>query len=249
MKKIVLLVCACSIALLTACSDTEIHDSFSAYRNQTAEQLYQSSKKDLQKDHPNRAVKKLEALNALYPFGAYAEQGLVNLIYAYYENDEADEALATADRYLRIYPRGAYSDYAYYMKGVIAFKQGFSWLQLKAGVNPAPRDLSNYKRAYLAFNLLVEYFPNSVYVPDALARMRYIRNLFAEKALGIAQFYYDHKAYLAAANRASEVVVHYDRSTYVVPALKLMIKSYDKLGMTVMANNTQKILDTNFPKQ
>lgn len=249
MKKWLLLLLGCAIVLLSACSSDEVHDSFSIYRNQTAEQLYHSAKMDLLKDHPNRAVKKLEALNALYPFGAYAEEGLVNLIYAYYENDDADEALATTDRYLRIYPRGKYADYVYYMKGVIAFKQGFSWLQLKAGIDPALRDLSNYKKAYLSFNLLTEYFPASPYVPDALARMRYIRNLFAEKNMNITEFYFKRKAYLAAANRASDVVVHYDRSPYVIPALKLMVKSYNKLGMTVMAHNTQKILNINYPKQ
>lgn len=241
------LMSGCLAVMVAGCSSNALHDSFSAYRNQTASDLYHSSKTDLQKDHPNRAVKKLEALNALYPFGAYAEDGLINLVYAYYENDNADEALATADRYLRLYPRGNYSDYAYYMKGVIAFKQGFSWMQRKAGINPAPRDSTNLKQAYLSFNQLVEYFPRSPYMPDALARMRYIRNLFAEKEMGIANFYYERKAYLAAANRASDVVVHYDRSPWVIPALTVMVKSYRKLGMTQMANNTLKIFQASYP--
>jgi outer membrane protein assembly factor BamD len=248
MKKIKSILCVvCLAAILSACSSNELHDSYSAYRNQTASQLYHSSKKDLIKDHPNQAVKKLEALNALYPFGAYAEDGLINLVYAYYRNDDADEAMATADRYLRLYPRGQYSDYAYYMKGVIAFKQGFSWLQRKAGVNPAPRDLSNLKTAYLSFNQLIETFPQSPYVPDAIARMRYIRNLYAEKEMGIAKFYYERKAYVAAANRANDVVVHYDRSPWVIPALTIMVKSYRKLGLTQMANNTLRIFQASYP--
>lgn len=235
------------LTLVSGCSSNTLHDSFSAYRTKTASELYQSSKQDLLKDHPNQAVKKLEALNALYPFGAYAEDGLINLVYAYYDNDNADEALAAADRYLRLYPRGQYSDYAYYMKGVIAFKQGFSWMQRKAGVDPAPRDLSNMKNAFASFNQLVETFPNSVYLPDAVARMRYIRNLFAEKEVTVAQFYYDRKAYLAAANRAADVVEHYDRSPYVINALSIMVKSYRKLGMTQMANNTLHIFQASYP--
>ncbi|HLB56501.1 MAG TPA: outer membrane protein assembly factor BamD [Coxiellaceae bacterium] len=245
MKKI-LLVCLLG-ALLSACSSSELHDSYSAYKKETSSQLYHESKKDLIKGHPNKAVKKLEALNALYPFGAYAEPGLINLVYAYYQDDEADEAMAAADRYLRLYPRGNYSDYAYYMKGVIAFKQGFSWMQRKAGVNPAPRDLSNLKTAYLSFNELVETFPQSPYVPDAIARMRYIRNLYAEKAVGIAKFYYENKAYVAAANRANDVVVHYDKSPYVIDALYIMVKSYRKLGLNDMANNTLKIFEASYP--
>src|SRR3990167_10788681 len=241
------LVSGCLAVMVVGCSSNKLHDSFSAYRSQTASDLYHSSKQDLLKDHPNRAVKKLEALNALYPFGAYAEDGLINLVYAYYENDDADAALAAADRYLRLYPRGNYSDYAYYMKGIIAFKQGFSWIQRRVGVNPAPRDLTNLKSAYLSFNELVTGFPTSHYVPDAIARMRYIRNLFAEKEIGIATFYYDKKAYVAAANRASDVVVHYNRSPWVIPALTIMVKSYRKLGMTEMADNTLKIFQASYP--
>jgi outer membrane protein assembly factor BamD len=133
------------------------------------------------------------------------------------------------------------------MKGVIAFKQGFSWMQRKAGVNPAPRDLSNLKTAYLSFNELVEEFPQSAYVPDAIARMRYIRNVNAEKEVGIAQFYYEHKAYVAAANRANDVVVHYNQSPWVINALTIMVKSYRKLGLTDMANNTLSIFQASYP--
>ncbi|OGT33135.1 MAG: outer membrane protein assembly factor BamD [Gammaproteobacteria bacterium RIFCSPHIGHO2_02_FULL_39_13] len=245
MKKLLLL--CCLVVVLCGCSSNSLQDSFKAYRNKTASELYHTSKKDLLDGHYHRAVKQLEALNALYPFGAYAEQGLINLVFAYYKDDEADEALATADRYLALYPRGSYSDYAYYMKGVIAFRQGFSWLQRKAGVNPAPRDLTNLKQAYLSFNELVQQFPTSSYVPDAIARMRYIRNLFAEKEVGIAQFYFDQKAYVAAANRASTVLEHYDRSPSVIPALVIMVKSYRQLGLTHRANNTMKIFQASYP--
>src|SRR3990167_10445565 len=204
-RKIAVLVLSSFLLLLSACSDKGIHDSYAAYRDKTASQLYHTSKNDLQHGHYNRAVKKLEALNALYPFGAYAEQGSVNLIYAYYKNDDADEAQAAADRYLRLYPRGNYSDYAYYMKGVVAFQQGYTWLQRKAGVDRSLRDLSNLKDAYMSFNQLVVEFPESPYVPDAILRMRYIRNLYARHNLDLAQFYYDKHAYVAAANRAQEV--------------------------------------------
>lgn len=245
MKK--LLVLLCLIGILCGCSSNAIKDDLSAYRNKTAQQLYDASKKDLKHGHYNRAVKQLEALNALYPFGAHAEEGFITLVYAYYENDDAEEALATADRYLALYPRGNYADYAYYMKGVIAFKQGFSWMQQKANIDRAPRDLTDMKHAYLSFNELIENFPESVYVSDAMVRMRYIRNLFAEQEVGIAQFYYDKKAYVAAANRATSVVEHYDRSPWVIPALKIMVQSYRQLGLTKMADNTMKIFEASYP--
>lgn len=250
MKKRALVFLGLSSALLAGCGgNTAIHDSFSAFRNQTASQLYHKSMVDLRKGHDRNAVKELEALNALYPFGAYAESGLINLIYAYYQDGDNEEALAVCDRYLRLYPQGQYADYAYYMKGVVSFYEGFTWLQRKAGVNPAPMDDSNLRESFEAFNQLVRNFPNSRYTNDALARMRYIRNLFAEKDLGIAQFYFDRRAYVAAINRASRVVEHYDGTPSMAPALKIMIRSYRKLGMNEKADQTQRILQASFPNE
>lgn len=233
--------------LLAGCSDKGINDSYSAYRDKTAAQLYQTGTANLKKQNYDSAAKNLEALNALYPFGAYAEEGQVNLIYAYYMNDDNDEALAIADRYLRLYPQGKYADYVYYMKGVIATGRGFTWVQKKLGVDPSTRDLSTYKDGYLAFSSLVRYFPNSQYVPDALIRMRFIRNILAEHELHIAQFYYERKAYVAAANRAKAVVEHYDGAPAVIPALALLIKSYRMLGLPTMAANTYAILQASYP--
>lgn len=233
--------------LLSACSNESVHDSYASYRTETAKDLYFAAKKDLQKGNDDSAVKKLEALNALYPFGAYSEEGSINLVYAYYENDNPDEALAAADRYLRLYPRGHYADYAYYMKGIVSLKQGLSWAQRKVGVALAPRDLTSVKEAYLAFNQLVETFPDSIYAPDAVARMKYIRNVFATKEVQTADFYYQRKAYVAAINRANGVVEHYNQSPSVIPALAILVKSYRKLGMTAEANNTLKVFQASYP--
>ena len=55
-----------------------------------------------------------------------------------------------AERYVRLYPRGKYVDYAYYMKGYVGFRHGFTYLQRKFGSDPASRDLTDKKQAFLA---------------------------------------------------------------------------------------------------
>lgn len=247
MKKILLSLLGAAVLFLAACSNEAIHSSYANYANKTAEQLYIESKTDLKKEKYDHAVKTLEALNALYPFGPYSEEASINLIYAYYKNDNPDSAMAAADRYLRLYPQGHYADYAYYMKGVVALRQGLTWAQRKAGVALWPRDLDNAKTAYASFNELVTAFPDSVYTPDAILRMRYIRNIFAKRDATTAEFYYERKAYVAAINRASSVVEHYNHSPEVINALAIMVKSYRKLGMTTKANNTLKILQASYP--
>lgn len=232
---------------LAGCGAQSIHDSYSAYHNKTASELYHSALTHLKKGHEDKAVKELEAQSALYPFGAYAEEGMVTLIYAYYKNDDNEEALATVDRYLRLYPTGQYADYALYMRGVIGFKRGLTWMQKKAGVSPAPRDLTHLKKSFLAFNELTLDFPKSRYLEDALIRMRYIRNIIAQKELDNADFYYQRRAYVAAANRASDVVKHFNGAPAVIPALDIMVKSYRHLGLNSLADNTLKIFQASYP--
>lgn len=245
MKKLLLIVSL--IIFLAGCASDGIDDSFSAYRHKSAATLYHDSIKQLQKKNYEDAAATLEALNGLYPFGQYAQQGLVNLMYAYYKDNELEESLAVADRYIALYPRGKYSPYIYYMRGVINSNRGYTWLQRKFGVNQATRDTTNLKRAFLAFNQLIRIYPDSKYVHDAKLRMQYIRNLLAEKEVGIANFYFERKAYVAAVNRATNVVEHFDKTPSVIKALNILVKSYRALGLHKDANNTLRIFQASYP--
>ncbi len=50
------------------------------------------------------SANQLEALDSRYPFGAYSEQVQLDLIYAYYKNDDLALGLATISRFLRLNP-------------------------------------------------------------------------------------------------------------------------------------------------
>jgi outer membrane protein assembly factor BamD len=247
MKKILLLLpLVFGILLLTSCSKGSFSD-FSAYKGYSDKQIFNSAEHHLAHHDYGRAVKDLEALDATYPFGPYAQQGQLDIIYAYYMNDDDASALASADRYIRLYPRDNHVDYAYYMKGLIDFNLGLTWLQKLAASDPAPRDLTNKKQAYLAFDQIVTLYPNSIYAPDSALRMAYIRNLVARKEVLIAKFYMRRKAYVAAANRAAFVVQHFDRSPEVVTALAILVKAYRKLHLQHSANQTLSVLAASYP--
>ena len=118
-------------------------------------------------------------------------------------DEQPDMALASVDRYIRLYPRGKNVDYALYMKGLIQYNEKLTWLQRKFKVDVASFDVSDNESAFGAFAELVRSYPNSVYAADALARMKYLRNVFARHEMIIARYYYDRHAYVAAVNRAS----------------------------------------------
>ena len=245
MKKLLLIVAAALV--LSACGTSPYKDDLAPYRHETSRQLYTGAEKSLSKGDYKKAVKQLEALDAIYPFGAYARQAQLDIIYAYYKNDDQLSATVAADRYIHLYPQGPDVDYAYYMKGMVAYRQGMTWLQKLVGSDPSERDMSHMTSSFAAFNELVKRFPNSRYRNDSILHMSYIRNMVAKHYMATGEYYFKRKAYVASANRALTVVQHFQGSPEVIQALALAVKSYQKLGMTQKADLYYGLLSSNYP--
>ncbi len=244
-KTLCLVIFSVLLLALAGCSGSP--DGLKAYHGKTAAIIFYSGEHALAKQDYTTAVKSFQALNSIYPFGPYAEKSQLDIIYAYYMNGQSALALAAADRYIRLYPRGRHVDYAYYMKGLVQFNMGGTWLQQALHVDPAPRDLTNKRQSYAAFSQIVYEFPKSRYAPSATLFMSAIRNIVARKQIIIAEFYFKRKAYVAAANRASYVVAHFEGSPSVIDALAIMVKSYRAMDLNGLANNTLRIFAASYP--
>lgn len=247
MKKISLFLCVLFSVLIVGCTKTNI-DEYAAYRTQSEAQIFNGGESLLAKKKYAEAAKSFEALDAVYPFGQYSQQGQLDVIYAYYMSGDDASAIAAADRYTRLYPRGENVDYAYYMRGLAGFRVGLSWIQKAYHTDPAMRDISTLQQSYSSFAILTELFPQSPYAKDSLLRMAYIRNLLARREVEVAEFYMERDAYVAAANRASYVVQHYNGSPQVADALVIMVQAYTKLGLPNMAQKSQAILLASYPR-
>lgn len=237
------LITLCSF-MLVACKTTTLEQQ---YKGQTEKQIFERAERNLANGNYDTAAKNFEALDNLYPFGPYAQQAQLDIIYAYYKSGDTASALAAADRYIRLYPRSPDIDYVYYMKGLIGMGASEGWLDYWVRTSPADRDISGLDQAFRDFGTLITRFPESKYVPAARQHMVYIRNLMAAHNLRIAQYYYNRKAYVAAANRAGDIVKNYPGAPQVIPALAIMADSYRALGERDMANDAQRILLTNYP--
>ena len=64
----------------------------------------------------------------------------------------------------------------------------------------------------------------------------------------VARYYYDRYAYVAAINRAQVVITEFQGVPAAEEALYIMMMSYEKLGMTDLRNDTERVLLANFPK-
>jgi outer membrane protein assembly factor BamD len=215
--------------------------------NTTEQVLYRNAQRSLRSGNYSVAIENLQRLEARFPFGRYAEQAQLEIIYAHYMASAFDSARAAADRFIRLQPGHPHIDYAYYMKGLASYSQNKGLMDRIFASDPAKRDMTSAREAYSDFSTLLALYPSSQYAPDVRQRMLYLRNLLARAELHIADYYMRRGAYLAASNRARYVVETYSRSEAAADALALMIEANYRLGLEDAANDALRVLALNFP--
>ena len=215
--------------------------------NTTEQILYRNAQRSLRSGNYGQAITELERLEATFPFGRFAEQAQLEIVYAHYMSFNPDAARNTADRFIRLHPQHPSVDYAYYLKGLAAYHRNRGVFDRLVSTDVSKRDMTSNQEAYADFTLLLNRFPNSDYAPDARQRMLYLRNVLARSEINIANFYMERNAFIAASNRARTVVENYSRSDAVPDALALMVEASYKLGMEDAANDALQVLAVNFP--
>ena len=134
------------------------------------------------------------------------------------------------------------------MMSVVDFENGRGFLERYFPYNMADHNAGNYVQAYHSFDTVITQYPQSPYAPDAKRRMIYLNNIMAQYQYKVGEFYFEKQAYVAAANRGLNVLLHYPQSPVVEPALELMLDSYQKLHLDDLATQTAQMLALNFPQ-
>jgi outer membrane protein assembly factor BamD len=227
---------------LTACNKGEDAES-----SMTAEELYGEAKRHLDNKAYDRAVRAFKMLQTRYPFGRYAEQAQLEMAYAYYKAGQTEQALATADRFIRTYPTHPNVDYAFYIRGVTNYEQKVGLLEKLMPSRIRDRDQSVALEAFADFDELCRRFPDSRYAPDARQRMIFLRNNLSFYEIDVARYYLKRKAYIAAANRARYLLETYPNTPEAGNALEIMHIAYTELGLPELADDAMRLLEMNDP--
>ena len=231
------------LALTAACSS---NDTISENLGET--ELYQQAQADLDNKSYTSAINKLKTLESRYPFGRFAEQAQLELIYAYYRNMEPEAARSSAERFIRLHPQHPNVDYAYYLKGLASFDQDRGLLARFLPLDMTKRDPGAARDSFNEFAQLTTRFPNSRYAPDAKARMIYLRNLLAANEVHVAHYYLKRQAYVAAAGRGRYVVENFQGTPSVGDGLAIMTEAYQRLNLDDLAARSLETLQLNYPE-
>jgi len=234
------------LTLLCACSGNDELPDIAADSGE--QQIYSQAERYLDSRNFDLAIRALQALESRYPFGKYAEQAQLELIYAHFSAFQPEAAIESADRFIRLHPQHPNVDYAYYMKGLAAASMNADLLARYAPTDQTKRDLSHAREAFAEFAQLLSRFPDSPYAADAKARMVHLRNQLARHEIHVANYYLRRGAWLAAANRGRYVVENFQRTPAVADGLAVMAQGYILLGMETLARDALDTLALNFPE-
>ncbi len=229
---------------ISACSSDGDEES----AEQTELEFYESAGRSLAASNYEVAVAKLQQLEARFPFGRYAEQAQLEIIYAYFKSMQPEAARNAADRFIRLHPQHPNVDYAYYLRGLASFEEDANFLDRFLPTDPSKRDPGAARQSFNDFAQLVSRFPESEYAPDAQKRMIHLRNLLAAYEINVARYYIQREAYVAAANRGRYVLENFQQSPSVADGLAIMVEAYIRLNMNELAQDSLMVLVANYPK-
>jgi outer membrane protein assembly factor BamD len=230
--------------LLAACSSTPKDESV----QWSPDKLYAEAKQEAAAGNYDRAAKLYERLEGRAAGTLLAQQAQLEHAYVLHRSGEKAQALATIERFIKLHPTSPALDYAIYLQGVINFNDDLGLLGNLSRQDLSERDQQAARDSFQSFRQLVDQFPASAYAADARMRMNYIVNTLASYEVHVARYYFRRGAYVAAANRAQQTVQEFQQSPSTEEALFIMAQSYDRLGLTELRDDAQRVLRRNFPQ-
>jgi outer membrane protein assembly factor BamD len=213
----------------------------------SADQIYREAHSALLQGNYTRATKLFETLEARYPYGRYAQQAILEAAFTNWRAGEPAAAIANCDRFIRTYPNHPNVDYAYYLKGLVHFREDQGLFGYVYELDPSERDPKEMRSSFAAFKELATRYPESQYYDDSILRMKYLNNALGLYEVKVARYYYNRGAYIAAANRAQLNLINNPQTPSNADALDVLVASYEKLGLVQLAQDSRQILTKTFP--
>ncbi|MBP1883308.1 outer membrane protein assembly factor BamD [Sinorhizobium mexicanum] len=225
-------------SLITACqNDPDIDITKLAAETDPPEVLYNQGLANLNAGKTTEAARKFEALDKQHPFSEYARKALVMNAFVAYRNGQYQDAINATSRYLNLYPQSEDAAYAQYIQGLAYTKQ----------IPSVTQDQKAAGKAIEAMQTVLDKYPDSDYVEDAQAKIRFARDQLAGKEMQVGRYYLERKEYLAAVSRFRVVVEQYPNTNQVEEALARLVEAYYAMGVTTEAQTAAAVLGHNYP--
>ena len=227
-----------STGALTACSrDDDIDLTAYVQDIEPADVLYNQGLANLEAGKTAEASRKFDAVIRQHPFTEFGRKAKVMAAFTKYRTGDYTGAIADARQYVSLYPSSEDSAYALYIIGLANYRQ----------IQDVTRDQRASRQTIAAMQEVVDRFPDSEYVEDANAKIRFARDQLAGKEMQVGRYYQERKEFVASISRFRTVVQEYSNTRHIEEALARLVESYFAMGLTSEAQTAAAILGNNYP--
>lgn len=201
-----------------------------------AQSIFEQAEFELESGNPDDAAVLFAEVERLHPYSEWAKRGLIMAAFAYHQDEDYENARLAAQRYLDFYPAEEDAAYAQYLMALsyydqmdqIGNDQGITYLALQ--------ELRN----------VIERYPDSEYVQDAVLRFDLAFDQLAASEMEVGRYYLRRQHYTSAINRFRVVVEEFQTTSHTPEALLRLVEAYLALGLTDEAQTAGAILGYNF---
>jgi len=235
---LILLTAAAAVLTVSACSGTKPRQRL-AYEERPVEALYNTGYQRLQSKRWMDAVDYFQEVERQHPYSEWARRAILMQVYAYYQNNAYQDAIAAADRFIALFPGNPSASYAFYMKAVCNFEQ----------IVDVGRDQGYAEAALAGLRDVVRRYPGSTYATDARVKIDMVNDQLAGKEMAVGRFYQRANQPLGALNRYKAVINNeaFQRTSHTPEALYRLVEVNLSLGLTEEATRNAAVLGHNYP--
>ncbi|AEI74820.1 UPF0169 lipoprotein yfiO [Candidatus Moranella endobia PCVAL] len=193
--------------------------------------VYTYAQQKMQEGNYTEAISKFKALENRYPFGQYAQQVKLNLIYAYYKSANLQMAQASIEDFLRFNPDYSNIDYLLYIRSLTNMVFDDSKTQGFYGVNHLTSNSDYASVALFSLTQLLIYYPKSPYTLYATNCLLSLKDRLAKHEILVVEYYAKIGAYVAVANRVDKMLREFPDNKATRQILYYMGQAYRELHL------------------
>ena len=222
-----------SVSLAACGSTTDLIE----YVERPVEEIYNDAFEAFQRGNFQVAALQFDEVERQHPYSKWARRAMMMSAYTYYLQNQYEETIMTAQRFVGLYPGNSSAAYAYYLIAQSYYEQ----------ISDVQRDQRMTELAQQSFIELIRRFPNTDYARDAVLKLDLTRDHLAGKEMEVGRYYLERGQYAAAIQRFALVIEKYQRTTHTAEALHRLTELYVSLGIEREAQTSAAILGYNFP--
>ena len=227
-----------SSLVVTACAgNRDRRERRLVYQERPVELLYAQGARRLDQRRWDDAKGYFEEVERQHPYSEWSRRAILMTLYANYEGNDYEDAIAAADRFISLYPGNPQVPYAYYMRAISYYEQ----------MSDVGRDQAATAQAQLALREVISRFPNGEYAADARLKLDTVNDQLAGKEMAVGRFYLRQNQPLAAIGRFKAVVDRYQTTTHTPEGLYRLVEAYLTLGLIDEAQRNGAVLGHNYP--